>query len=252
MKRVLLLAFLVAALASAGCGKKERQGEGKLRIAGASNLVFVMKDLIRAFEEETGAEVDFIPGSSGKLSAQIREGAPFDLFLSADVGFVDDAIDAKACAPESRHIYARGKLVLWTRDGATLPADLAALAGGGIDKVAIAQPAHAPYGKAAVQALEKIGVWKQVEPRALYGSNVEDTYKLASTGNADVAIIPLSLAQVSKGKHTPIPTELHAPIEQAMAVCLSGNRRDLAEKFAELVKSPAGRALFEKHGYEVP
>jgi molybdate transport system substrate-binding protein len=243
---------LAAGLAAIGCGRERKPGEGKLRVAGASNLVFVMKELTPAFEKQTGAEVDFIPGSSGKLAAQIREGAPFDLFLSANVGFVDDVIAARACVPESKHIYARGKLVMWTREGSPPPPELAGLADSKIDKIAIAQPEHAPYGKAAVQALEKLGAWQAVQTRAVYGSNVEDTLKLATTGNASLAIIPLSLALVSGGQHTPIPGDLHPPIDQAMAVCLHGNRRDLADKFAALIKSPDGVALLEKSGYEVP
>jgi molybdate transport system substrate-binding protein len=142
---------------------------------------------------------------------------------------------------------------MWTRDGGPPPpAELAALAEAKLDKIAIAQPEHAPYGKAAVQALEKVGAWPAVQPRALYGSNVEDTLKLATTGNAALAIIPLSLAQVSGGQHTPIPGDLHAPIDQAMAVCLHGNRRDLADTFAALIKSPKGVALLKMSGYDVP
>ena len=245
---------LAASLLAAACGKgSQAQGSGPLRVAGASDLVFVMEEIVERFEKETGADVDFIPGSSGKLAAQIRGGAPFDVLFSANIAFVEDVIAAGACTADSKRLYARGRIVLWTRPGAPKPPSLEALAAdGGIDKIAIAQPEHAPYGAAAKQAMEKLGAWGALEPKLIYGSNIKETMQMAETGNADVAIIALSLAIKSKGAYTEIPAELHRPIDQAMAVCVNGKRRDLAEKFDAFMRTPEIVELMASYGFTAP
>lgn len=248
---LLSLALLLAWLPA--CGKKPKQGEGNLRVAGASDLVFVMEELIGAFEKETGAKVDFVPGSSGKLATQIKEGAPFDVFFSANEKFIDDVVDAGACVKDSKKMYARGRIVMWSREGGVAPPPtLDGLSDPKYARIAIAQPEHAPYGKAAKEAFEKLGVWAAVESRVVYASNIKETMQMAETGNADVAIIALSLAIKSKGAHVEIPADLHPPIDQALAVCTNGKQKDLGQKFADFVATPASVSLMKQYGFAQP
>jgi molybdate transport system substrate-binding protein len=253
--RLPLIALAAVLLAASACTRKgDAQGRGPLRVAGAADLVFVMEEIIERFEKETGEKVDFIPGSSGKLAAQIRGGAPYDVLFSANVAFVDDVVAAGACTKESQRLYARGRIVLWSRPGAPAPpATLEAIAtAAGVEKIAIAQPDHAPYGAAAKQALEKLGLWSAVSPKLIYGSNIKETMQMAETGNAEVAIIALSLAIKSKGNYAEIPEELHRPIDQGMAVCVNGKRRDLAEQFDAFMRTPGIIALMESYGFTAP
>ena len=253
MKRSSIVLVACLAVALVACGKKKKQGEGNLRVAGASDLVFVMEDLVKRFEKETGAKVDFVPGSSGKLATQIKEGAPFDVFFSANEKFIDDVVASGACVKESKRMYARGRIVMWSRDGGVAPpAALDGLADARYARIAIAQPEHAPYGRAAKEAMEKLGVWATVEPRIVYGSNIKETMQMAETGNADIAIIALSLAVKSKGAHVEIPADLHAPIDQAMAVCTNGKQKDLGQKFADFVARPESVELMKQYGFAQP
>jgi molybdate transport system substrate-binding protein len=251
-RRVVFVALaLLAALPA--CGKRKKQGEGNLRVAGASDLVFVMDELVKGFEKKTGAKVDFVPGSSGKLATQIKEGAPFDVFFSANEKFIDDVIESGACAKGTKKMYARGRIVMWSREGGVAPpATLDGLSDAKYARIAIAQPEHAPYGKAAKEALEKLGVWAAVEPRVVYASNIKETMQMAETGNADIAIIALSLAVKSRGAHVDIPADLHAPIDQALAVCNNGKQKALGQKFADHATEPASVELLKQYGFAQP
>lgn len=225
-----------------------------LRIAGASNLAKVMEEIVPRFEKESGAQVDFIPGSSGKLAAQLKEGAPFDLFMAANVKFVDDATASGECLGDSKKIYARGHVVMWSKEGAkhAPPAKLDGLADGKYETIAVAQPDQAPYGAAAKAALEKLGVWKKIEKRVIYGTNIEDTMKLAESGNAEVALIALSQVIKAKGTFVAIPDELHDPLDQALVVCKNGKQQALAGKFVEFMATPEVKDLMKSYGYTIP
>lgn len=272
-RRVIPLCLLLAA---AGCSKKKAEdgakesaksaeptatgGEEKpadrtpLRIAGAANLVKVMEEIVPRFEKETGAEVDFIPGSSGKLAAQLEEGAPFDLFLSANIKFVDDATRSGECLADSKKIYARGHLVMWSKEGArdTPPAKLDGLADDKYETIAIAQPDQAPYGAAARASLEKLGTWKKIEKRVIYGSSLEETIKLVESGNAEVGLLALSQVVKGKGAYVEVPDELHAPLDQALAVCKNGKQQALAGRFVEFMARPEIADLLKSYGYTIP
>lgn len=225
-----------------------------LRIAGASDLVAVMEEIEPRFEKASGGKVDFIAGSSGKLAAQVREGAPFDVFMSANAKFVDDAVASGACLGDTKAMYARGRVVMWTPEGGenAPPATLEGLADEKYETISIAQPDHAPYGAAAKQALEKLGVWRKVETRMVYGSNIKETMQMAETGNAEVGLIALSLAIKAKGKYVEIPAELHEPIDQALVVCKNGKQQALGRKFVEFVRSPEVVDLMRSYGLPPP
>jgi molybdate transport system substrate-binding protein len=238
-----------------GQGEEAKPADGApLRIAGAANLVKAMEEIVPLFEKETGAKVDFIPGSSGKLAAQLKEGAPFDLFLSANVKFVDEATGSGECLADSKKLYARGHLVVWSKDGAEHepPAKLDGLADKKYETIALAQPDQAPYGAAAKAALEKLGTWKTIEKRVIYGTNIEDTMKLVESGNAEVGLLALSQVIKAKGKYVAFPDDLHQPLDQALAVCKNGKQQALAGKFVEFLAKPATQELLKSYGYTIP
>lgn len=243
---------LGAALASLGCGKKAALEP--LKVAAASDLSFAFKDVGAAFEKTSGRSVVFSFGSTGLLEKQIAEGAPFDVFAAANVSFADDAVNAGACDRKSKAIYATGHVVLYTAKGAAfVPKTVADLADPRVTKVAIANPDHAPYGKAARQAIERAGVWDRVQGKIVYGENVQQTLQFAQSGNADVAIVALSLARVTPGDFTVIPATLHDRIDQALVVCNGGKAGpDAGKAFIAFVQSPDGHALMRKYGFLLP
>jgi molybdate transport system substrate-binding protein len=176
------------------------------------------------------------------------------VFAAANVSFADDAVKAGACLADSKATYATGHLVLFTtKDAAFHPRTVADLADAHVVKIAIANPEHAPYGKAAKQALERAGVWDKVQPKMVYGENVQQTLQFAQSGNADVAIVALSLATVTPGVTVNVPTELHDPIDQAMVVCKNGKAgTEAGSKFVAFVQSSEGHALMKRFGFLLP
>lgn len=252
-----VLACLACVAVMAGCGKtgeNARHGE-PLRVAAAADLAIAFKDVGLEFEKTSGKRVEFSFGSTGLMAKQLAEGAPFDVFAAANVSFADDVVKAGACLGDTKQLYAKGRIVIWSRDEASLPKSLDDLAQPRYAKIAIANPDHAPYGKAAQQALTKKGVWDAAKSRAVYGENVQQTLMFAQTGNADVAIVALSLAMTSGGHWVMIDPELHEPLEQAMVVCKGGTKgakANEARSFVEFVSSPAGRAIMRKYGFLLP
>lgn len=227
-----------------------------LRVAAAADLAVAFKELGAAFEREHGDKVVFTFGSTGLLEKQLAEGAPFDLFAAANVSFVDDAVHAGVCRADSKTSYARGRIVLWWPKSSTVkpPKNLAELADARFVKVAIANPAHAPYGKAAAEALTKAGIWEQLKPRLVFGENVQQTLQFAQSGNAEVALVAMSLATMAPdGDWLPISDGDHAPIDQALVVCGEDRERVArARAFAAYVSSPAGRAIMRHYGFLLP
>lgn len=238
-----------------GGGEEAKPAESTpMRIAGAANLVKVMEEIVPRFEKQSGVEVDFIPGSSGKLAAQLKEGAPFDLFMSADVKFVDEATASGECLPDSKKIYARGHLVMWSKEGAKdePPAKLDGLADKKYETIALAQPDQAPYGAAAKASLEKVGAWKTIEKRVIYGPSLEETTKLVESDNAEVGLLALSQVIKQKGKYIQVPDDLHDPLDQALAVCKNGKQQAMAGKFIEFLGTPEIQELMKGYGYTIP
>jgi molybdate transport system substrate-binding protein len=244
---------VAAVLAAAGvsCGRP-RQAEEPLRVAAAADLAKAFEEVGRAFEARTGRTVTLTLGSSGLLARQIAEGAPFDVYASANASFVDDVVKAGACFGDTRAMYARGRIVVWTRQDVPPPASLADLADGRFKQVAIANPEHAPYGRAAQQALSSLGLWDTVKPKLVYGENVQQALQFAQSGNADAALVALSLALVSDGNRVDVAAELHQPLDQALVVCKGSGRRDAATGFATFVGSDEGRAIMRRYGFLLP
>ena len=240
-------------LALGSCQRSQAAAE-PLKVAAAADLAFAFKDVGEAYEKSTGQKVVFSFGSTGLLEKQIAEGAPFDVFAAANVSFADDAAAAGACLPDSKSLYATGRVVVFTtKDAAFHAKAVADLTDPRVAKIAIANPEHAPYGKAAKQAMERAGVWEQVKPKLVYGENVQQTLQFAQSGNADVAIVALSLATVTAGEWTAIPGGLHDRIDQALVVCTHGKAGvDAGRRFTAFVGSADGRAVMRKYGFLLP
>jgi molybdate transport system substrate-binding protein len=248
---------LCAALATA-CSKASAPAEGPMRVAAASDLSEAFAEMGKAYEKQTSRKVTFTFNSTGLLAKQIEQGAPFDVFAAANQSFVDDVVKAGACDDHTRVTYAQGRLVMWTRsDAGVTVGTLADLTRPEVVHVAIANPDHAPYGKAAKEALVKAGVWDAVAPKVVYGENVQQTFQFAQSGNAEVAIIALSLATVSGGRATPIDPALHSPLQQALVVCKgspesAGRMQDEGKRFAAFVGSEEGRGILRRFGFLLP
>lgn len=245
MRRLIVLA-LVAACSSKHSGRS-------VRIAAAADLARAYDELGKAFQQKTGITPQFQFGSSGLLAKQIEEGAPFFLFAAANKDYVDQVITAGRCDAKSERIYARGRIVVWSQNGTQAPVKLTDLTDPRFKKIAIANPEHAPYGRAAKQALEKAGIWDAIQPKLVLGENVQATMQYARTGAVDAAVIALSLAVVSDGgSFLQIDEDQYEPLDQAMVVCGNGEEADSAHQFEEFISSPDGREVMTRYGFVLP
>lgn len=235
------------------CNKTE-SGKDSIRVAAASDLTQAFKEVGAEFEKDTGKKVTFSFGSTGLLSKQIMEGAPFDLFAAANVSFVDEVVGSGNCDKSTQELYARGRLVVWTKKGTKAPGSLADLADPAFAKIAIANPEHAPYGKAAKEALVHEKLWDDLDgnKRIVIGENVSQTLQYAESGNADAAIVALSLAIGTDGQYIDIDQSLHAPLDQALVVCGKGPKADTAREFSRYVNSEKGRGIMRRYGFLLP
>lgn len=238
--RVWPLLFLLVACRSAA--------PAPLRVAAASDLTEAFTELGQRFEAETKTKVVFSFGSSGLLAKQIAEGAPFDVFAAASANFVDDVVKAGACDGASAQHYARGRLAAWSPAGA-LP-NLDALADATNRRIALANPEHAPYGRAAKEALQRAGLWKRLEPRIVYAENVRQALQLAQTGNVEVALVAYSnVIDRTEGVKLLIDESLYEPIEQSMVRCSRGGQPEAAKRFLEFLKTSESRAWMRRSGF---
>jgi molybdate transport system substrate-binding protein len=251
--RLALLAALLSTLIGAATACKDQPATNRpqeLTVAAASDLIPAFEDLGRAFESTHGTRVVFVFGSTGMLTRQIENGAPFDLFAAANVSYIDQLDQQGLIVPDTKAIYARGRITLWTPPGATLRLQgISDLARPEVTRIAIANPDHAPYGLAAREALEKAGIWNQVQPKLVYADNIRQTLQFAETGNVEVAIAALSLSIHSNGRWSLIPEELHNPINQGLAVLRTTKNESAARAFAAFLTGPDSKAIMEKYGF---
>ncbi len=248
------LGVLATACGKSGGGDGSRRGE-PLRVAAAADLALAFAEVGKAFEASSGKKVEFSFGSTGLLAKQISEGAPYDLLAAANASYVDDVVRSGACLGDTKALYARGRIVLWSSDPAKLPAGLEGLRDPKLVKIALANPEHAPYGLAAKQALERSGLWASVEPRAVYGENVQQTMMFAQSGNADIAVVALSLAVTLPGGYVAVDPALHEPLDQTLVVCKGGSaggKPNEARAFVAFVGSEPGRAIMRRYGFLLP
>lgn len=253
-----LLAFLAVGTLLAGPGSAHAADVPPIAVA--ANLQVAMEEIAEAFEADTGEHLKLTFGSSGNFARQIRQGAPFELFFSADEQFVRDLAD-DGFTRDDGTLYGIGRIVLVVpKTGSPLKADgslgdlKTAVTEGRVSRFAIASPEHAPYGLAAKQALQHEGLWEPLQPHIVLGENVSQTALFATSGNAEGGIIAYSLAlspNVMKiADHALIPAEWHAPLNQRMVVMKDAG--PVAERFHAYVQTPPARAIFRKYGYVLP
>jgi molybdate transport system substrate-binding protein len=252
MRRPLLLSLALAGLAL-GPGPAAATGAPSVTVFAAADLAFAFKEIAPRFERATGARVTLVLGSTGNFAHQIRHGGPADVFFAADQSFVDTLVAERALLRETRTLYARGRIVLATAAafGPKLT-ELRGLTDPRIRHVAIANPAHAPYGRAAEEALRKVGVWEALRPKLVYGENVRHALQFIQTGAAEAGIVALSIASVPEIEWTPIDAGLHAPLDQAAAVVRRSLRPELGLAFIQFVNGPEGRPIMKRHGFLLP
>ena len=228
----------------------------ELKVAAASDLTPAMPKLSAAFAKQTGVQLKVSLGSSGNFFAEIRNGAPFDVFLSADRSY-PETLEQTGKADETTAIYARGKLVLWVpnRVGIEPSADkLQSLTNSKVKKIAIANPEHAPYGRAAVAAMVHFKLYDQLKSKLVLGENVSQTAQFAESGNADVALISLAQALSdtlkNSGRYAVVPVDSYPNLDQGAMVLRSSQNKQNAHRFVEFLQSPAAQKILNEYGFE--
>lgn len=230
----------------------------ELLVAAAADLNQVLPVVAERFERESKIEVKLSFGSSGNFFAQIQNGAPFDLFFSADIDFPKRLESAGLAEPGSLYEYAVGKIVLWVPKESHLNVNqgMSVLLEPDVRKIAIANPVHAPYGKAAMAALQHDQLYERLKDKIVLGENISQTFELVHSGNADVGMVALSLAMAPKAKDTgrffAIPTTLYPPLRQGVIVIKASQHKHAAKAFIEYLKQPEIIALLEQYGFQVP
>jgi molybdate transport system substrate-binding protein len=263
-----LLVFAALALAapflkmraapSSAASQAARKSCGTVSVAAASDLSYAMNEIAGNFEKATGCIVRVSSGSSGNFLSQIENGAPFDVFFSADIEYPKKLESEGFATAGSTYLYAVGKIVLWVRSDSRLDISkgFAVLRDPSIQKVSIANPQHAPYGRAAEEALRKAGVYDAVKDRLVLGENISQAAQFVESGNADVGVLALSLVLSpplkDNGRAWKIPENLYSPIQQGVVVLSGSKNPQGAHQFLDYIKSPATRSLLERYGFILP
>jgi len=226
---------------------------GSVTVAGAADLAFAFREIAGEFERETGVKVVLTLGSTGMLARQIEMGAPFDVFFAANSSYIDGLDEGGFIIPGTVELYAYGRIALAVNRASGVAATrLDELMSPRIKWVAIANPAHAPYGVAAMEALKTAGLWDEIKPKLVYGENVRQALQFIQTGNAQAGIVALSIADVPEVSFTLVDQGLHNPIRQAAAVVNGAKNERAAREFIRYVNGPKGRPVMEKYGFKVP
>ena len=230
----------------------------EIKVAAAADLNYAMKDLAGRYENKSGNRVSLSFGSSGNFYSQIQNGAPFDLFFSADLDYVEKLAAGKVDSSSVR-TYAIGRLVLWVPDSLKLDPQklkMDLLLDPSIKKIAIANPGLAPYGRAAAAALEHFQIKGLVSDRLVMGENVGQAAQFVQSGNAQAGLIPLSLAlspaMKDAGKYWEVPQDAYPEIRQGVGVVSSSKNKKAAQAFLDYISSPEGTAVLEQYGFRVP
>lgn len=259
MSRPRILA-LTALCLCVGLAPTFSRADEPVRVAAAADLKFAMDELVARYRQVRPSTV-VLPayGSSGLFFAQLSNGAPFDLFLSADAAYPRKLVADGVAMAGTEFPYAIGRIVLWVRKDSALGIEaggLQSLAGAEVKRIAIANPLHAPYGKAAEAALKSRGLFELVKPKLVFGENAAQTAQFAQAGAVDAAIIPLSLASAptlaAEGRYWLIPMEAHPPLEQVGVRIKGSASAEEARRFAEFLGGPEARAVLTRFGFLLP
>lgn len=276
MSRFTLQISPLLILVAAGCGSVEnasseaqrmdaadkpsvRAATEAIRVAAASDLKFAMEELLAEFrrlQPEIQVEVTF--GSSGNFYTQLSNKAPFDLFFSADIEYPRKLVALGLAEKQTEFVYAVGHIVVWVPNASKLDLNrgIDVLTDPAIQKIAIANPRHAPYGRAAEAALKKLGVYEHVESRLVLGENIAQTAQFVETGAADIGVIALSLAMApvmrEKGRFWLIPQDSHPPLVQGGVILKSTQSPSATSRLREFISSDVGRTVLKKYGFAAP
>jgi molybdate transport system substrate-binding protein len=252
-RRILLAVVCCAVLVRAGTGMAQ-----EITVAAASDLQFAFQEVGTRFQRDHGTSVKLIFGSSGNFFTQIQNGAPFDLFFSADSEYPKKLEAAGLAEPGTIYEYAVGKIVLWVpkESGLDLSRGLAVLLDANVKKIAIANPEHAPYGRAAVSALQHENIYDKVHDKFVLGENISQTASFVASGGAEIGVVALSLAfapsMKGRGRYAEIPSEDYPPIRQAAVILGSSKQKAVARQFLDYVRSPSIVELMKTYGFSLP
>jgi len=231
----------------------------ELTIAAASDLNFAFKELVGEFEKQTGTNVKLSLGSSGNFFSQIQNGAPFDAYFSADIRYPQKLEDSGHAVLGSLYRYAVGRIVVWVPKASRVPVEhggIEILLDSSIRKIAIANPKHAPYGRAAVSTMEHFNIYDRVKEKLVLGENISQTAQYVESGASDIGIIALALALApsmkASGKYWEIPAEAHPPIEQGAVILKNGKNSEAAKSFFAFLKTDQGRDIMTRYGFVLP
>jgi molybdate transport system substrate-binding protein len=216
-----------------------------------------MQDVAGEFQKEKGKSVELVFGSSGNFFQQLQNGAPFDMFFSANLDYPKKLEAAGLTDPGSYYQYARGRIVVWVPKDSKLDlsSGLQALLNPSINKIAVANPQHAPYGQAAVAAMKKEGIYDKVKDKFVLGENISQTASFVISGSADVGIVALSLAlspnMKGQGRYAEIPSTEYPPIEQACVILSSSRNKETARQFLLFIKTTVVADTLKRYGFDV-
>jgi molybdate transport system substrate-binding protein len=251
VRRLRLIAVLLVSIISQVCVAQE------IAVAAAADLQFAMQDVAARFQKETGKTVKLTYGSSGNFFQQIQNGAPFDMFFSANLDYAKKLESAGLTVPGSYYEYAKGKIVIWVRNDSKLglSSGMQVLLDPSVKKIAVANPEHAPYGQAAVAAMQNDKIYERLKDKFVLGENISQTASFVVAGAADVGIVALSLAlspnMKDKGRYVEIPAVEYPPIEQACVILLSSKNKETARQFLSFVKTAAIGEVLRSYGFDV-
>lgn len=230
-------------------------GQSALTIAAASDLRYALDDIGKEFRQvHPEADLRIIYGSSGKMTTQIINGAPYDLFFSADIAF-PERLKQEGLTATSPRVYALGRIVIWAPNGDEPPLTFEDLTSDEVRRVAIAQPRHAPYGMRAREALKTADLWEELEPKLVFGENIAQTAQMVNSGGADAGIIALSLAlfpALEEHGYTLIDDELHEPLSQGFVITRHGADHPLSQRFVEFMESDEALRIMADYGFVRP
>jgi molybdate transport system substrate-binding protein len=251
----------------AGCKTREGQhtigpatGQRQVTVAAAADLKFAFEEIAAEFQKRhTDIKVQASYGSSGNFFAQITNEAPFDMFLSADMAYPRKLVDQGLAAKETEFLYGVGRIVVWVPNASSLDLNklgMEALSDPSVKKIAIANPKHAPYGRAAEAALKKLGVYDKIKDRLVMGENIAQTAQFVQSGSADIGIVALSLAVApamkDTGRYWEVPVDAYPRMDQGGVILSSSKDQDGAADLRSFITSAEGRAILKKYGFSAP
>jgi len=239
--------------------KSQAQSANELTVAAAADLSSALKDIGDGFERKTGTRLKLSFGASGALTQQIENGAPFDVFFSADMDYPRELVRDGQADGSTLYQYAIGKLVLWVAADSTIDVEhkgMNILLDPSVKKVSIANPQHAPYGRAAVEALKHAGFYDRLSDKIVMGENVSQAAQFAESGNAQAGFVALAHAVApamqGKGKYWEVPADYYAPLAQGVVVISRSPHTKEAAQFLEYIKTQEAKEILQKFGFTVP